>query len=422
MYAAISGHTDCVNELVKVGAGVNFIHTTYQVNFSEKKSTREKTMAHISTYLVSDKIIEESKYKAKLSLQENDSIPVQFSALKIAAQHGHVECVKALIDAGADVNDCAMNTSVLMQAALKDHVPCLKVLAAAGADVNFTNARGSNALYMAMKHGHVNSVQALIATGANVNSANNHHSTAVMVAAEYGFNSCVEELIKAGADVNRKDLDGDTALMCASITGKSQCLSPLIEAGTDVNIANNEGYVPIMCFARNGDDQSLTKLIEAGADVNIVNKHGETAFKKSQAKSHLKCIGVLVQAGAVVSDRHNEKKKVLLDPEHRSMGFQDYGLYPGCSGGACKNGNGTANARTASKVTEFDIEQPPPYEELFPSSKILIFKMKCTFVSFNENWFLSTLCSDVLYKILNCKVVWFNCSKNTNFYRIKDLY
>ena len=206
-----------------------------------------------------------------------------------------------------------------------------------------------------------------------MNSITDHHNTPLMIAADQGHDKCMEELINAGADVNKVDLDGDTAMMCAAITGKGNCISTLIEAGADVNIANKNGYVPIMCFARNGDDESITELIMAGADVNIVNNLGETAMTIARSKGNFKCIGLLVQEGAIVNvneslpgNVNNEKKPHVLDAVNSSNMGQSSGSNYEHPGGA----SASFIPPTAPDVSDlnegFDIEEPPPYEELFP--------------------------------------------------------
>ena len=143
-----------------------------------------------------------------------------------------------------------------------------------------------------------------------------------------------------------------------------------------MNILNNEGYAPIMCFARQKDEKTIKTLIEAGADVNIVNKLGETALSIVQAKDSLKCTSMLVQAGAAVNDgdhypkqEGNEKNADVLNLAHGSASGQSS---ESKLEGALSYESDAASfvqptAPDASELDdEFDIEQPPAYEELFP--------------------------------------------------------
>ena len=117
MYAVIAGHEECVNELVKGGPDMNLVVTSKQSKVPDK--AKEEIMAHISTYLLTDEILEERKKRAEGELLENLSRPIKFSAVKLAGAYGNLQCLRALInagadDAGADVNDSVMGISALM--------------------------------------------------------------------------------------------------------------------------------------------------------------------------------------------------------------------------------------------------------------------------------------------------------------------
>ena len=66
--------------------------------------------------------------------------------LSIASGLNHVECVKAILAAGADVNERseeATRGTALMEAASRGHTECVEILVEAGADVNLTNGVGN---------------------------------------------------------------------------------------------------------------------------------------------------------------------------------------------------------------------------------------------------------------------------------------
>lgn len=70
-----------------------------------------------------------------------------YSALMLAAYHGHEEAVGYLLLRGANANgrDPAGNT-VLMGAAFKGHLPVVRILVGAGADPRLRNPKGQTAL------------------------------------------------------------------------------------------------------------------------------------------------------------------------------------------------------------------------------------------------------------------------------------
>jgi len=70
-----------------------------------------------------------------------------YNALMLAARYGSVECVNALIDAGAslDAVSPADGSSALMLAAKYGNVDCVKALLIAGANVSLIDTEGNTA-------------------------------------------------------------------------------------------------------------------------------------------------------------------------------------------------------------------------------------------------------------------------------------
>jgi len=63
-----------------------------------------------------------------------------FSALHVAANHGHLEIVKLLLDAGADINRKSKSgETALHLAVVKNHIDVVKCLLVRGADYSITN-------------------------------------------------------------------------------------------------------------------------------------------------------------------------------------------------------------------------------------------------------------------------------------------
>ena len=74
----------------------------------------------------------------------------------VAAEKGHIDCLRALIDAGAQRLDKALKI-----AAENDHTPCLELLIDSGADLGA-------AVYMAVADGNTSTVKCLADYGANL--------------------------------------------------------------------------------------------------------------------------------------------------------------------------------------------------------------------------------------------------------------
>ncbi len=134
--------------------------------------------------------------------------------LMFAAAHGRVNIVKALLEAGADVNarsDVHDSTAVML-AAGNGHVDVVKVLLEAGADIEERDRAGRTTLAFAAGLDDVEIVKILLDAGADVNAKDGLGTTPLMWAVSEGQADIVKVLLDAGADVHAKNSNGYTAL------------------------------------------------------------------------------------------------------------------------------------------------------------------------------------------------------------------
>ena len=98
----------------------------------------------------------------------------------------------------------------------------VKALLDAGADVNARDRFGSTALFYG-KHGGITAVRLLINAGADLNMQNDWGNTALADYAQWMWMSdFVKILLDAGADVNIRNNEGLTALMIAEREGNAE--------------------------------------------------------------------------------------------------------------------------------------------------------------------------------------------------------
>ena len=221
---------------------------------------------------------------------ENAAFP-----LNIASGLNHVECVKAILAAGADVNDRieeATRGTALMEAASQGNTECVEILVEAGADVNLTNGVGKTAL--------------------------------MILLSGKGSSECVNYLLKAAADVNITTDYDCTAIKCAAQNTNHENLELLIKSGADVNKPaerssatwgfSHAGYTALMHAAFMRDYRSVNLLIQAGADVNALNSRSECALDQA---TDVRCVRLLLQSGTKIYPRPTglkplDKPSVLL--------------------------------------------------------------------------------------------------------------
>ena len=172
--------------------------------------------------------------------------------LLTAAKRNRCECIRILVEAGADVNIRGEHRRDSALMSLIQCPICIEVLLKAGADVNFTNRYGQTPLLVCIK---------------------SRKCTL----------TCVKLLLKHESDVNFVSTRGDTPLLSAmeySSWSFYHIVAELIEAGADVNQSRHrDGCTPLILAAQSRNERLLPLLMRSGAKINIYNKSGENALK-----------------------------------------------------------------------------------------------------------------------------------------------
>merc|ERR1711988_1252382 len=111
----------------------------------------------------------------------------------MAAHNGHIEIVKRLLDAGAEVD---------LQSKFSGSAETAQEILRRGMSLQMLD--GWTALILAAGKGHLEVVDALLRAGAGVQLQNKKGMTALMLATQKGHSNIVEPLLKAGAVVGPK--------------------------------------------------------------------------------------------------------------------------------------------------------------------------------------------------------------------------
>lgn len=219
--------------------------------------------------------------------------------LFLAAQNGHHEVVKAIIEAGANRN-VSGNDNAFEIATAYGRREVVNVFIEPGARLNAARQDGSMGLYIASATGQLELVKVMIEAGANPNAAVNDGPAPLSIATEWGHYKIVRELIKAKANLNAADNDGATPLYIAAQKGRRGIVKILIKAQADLNAARNTGETPLYIAAQEGRLAIVKALIEAGANLNAACYTGATPIHVAVAAStgHLEVVKALVEAGA----------------------------------------------------------------------------------------------------------------------------
>jgi uncharacterized protein len=103
-------------------------------------------------------------------------------------------------------------------------------------------------------------------------------STPFLAAVDGHFPEIVKYLLEKGADANGRDGDGISCLMYAACSGRVDITKLLLEAGADPNASGNgKGQLPLCAAVMGGDRETIELLIEHGAAADLKEPEGRDA-------------------------------------------------------------------------------------------------------------------------------------------------
>ena len=186
--------------------------------------------------------------------------------LHLAALHGQVAVVQALLDAGADVN-AKNNYGPFTPGDLWDkvlasnnHQDPVGVLNVHGEDTRYMQ-NGYTPLHLAVfsvKHKQI--VEMLVNKGADVNAQPASGATPLFFAIIRDQKDDVQFLLDHGANVNTADAYGDTCLDMALRMQFSSIIPILIDKGADINAVDQSQHRPLS-YALGMDDHKWADLL-----------------------------------------------------------------------------------------------------------------------------------------------------------------
>lgn len=176
----------------------------------------------------------------------------RYEGLHNAAHEGDVDSLQTLIKAGGDIEtrDGSGRTPLIV-AAFASHDESVKALADAGANLNALEHRAYDIVTIAAVADDLELLNLALGLGANPgNVTSPYDGTALIAAAHLGHSDVVESLIKAGAPLDHVNNLGWTALIEAVVLGDGgpahiKTAKHLLDAGADRSIGDNQGITPL---------------------------------------------------------------------------------------------------------------------------------------------------------------------------------
>jgi ankyrin repeat protein len=250
------------------------------------------------------------------------------SALHLAAREGDIESARALLDAGADVNQTTeYGWTPLLTAINNRNYALASMLLDRSANTNIANKGGWTPLYIATDNrnieggdypvpkpdlDHLEIITKLLDKGADPNARVKEDTltrtiftmqwffedgaTAFARAAQSSDTALMKLLLKYAADPKIATANGDTALTLAGGIGwvegvtyersrqeNVEAIRMLLDLGLDPNTANKEGRTALMGAALKGRNEAIQLLVDRGARLDLRDNGSRDTDKTGSA-------------------------------------------------------------------------------------------------------------------------------------------
>jgi ankyrin repeat protein len=199
-------------------------------------------------------------------------------ALLWAADEGQAEAIRLLLDAGSPPNspDDPYGRSPLMQAAASDSPAAVTLLLDAGANLHARDQSDLTPLHYAAWQGDAQIIELLLAAGANPNAnTDTLHETPLHYAANHP--DMAAALIAGGIAPDARNHDGRTALHIAAYAGTVESVRVLLDGYARPDIATNSGVTALMLAAEKGHVEIARLLLDHGASKTALDDNGHAA-------------------------------------------------------------------------------------------------------------------------------------------------
>ena len=171
----------------------------------------------------------------------------------------------------------------LHHAVLHGCLECVQALLEAGADPNAGDIHDATALHWVADRTRLPEVMnPLLKAGADINARDFEEVTPLHLAAQWGPPENVRVLLGAGADIEALTDDGDTPLLWGVWQeGRPETLRALLEAGANTEAVGDCGCTALYQAAGRDMVDTVRALLEFGADPNARDVSNDTALSQA---------------------------------------------------------------------------------------------------------------------------------------------
>ena len=237
--------------------------------------------------------------------------------LHLAVLSGKTSAVKALLDAGADLDgtDRSGRSALHWSVACREKEIVELLLGRGGAPVvGVRDVRGATPLhYAASLAKGEDLVKQLVEGGAQPGCVDKKGRTALHWSAGAGRTATVRLLLKLQPTLGlHKDLDGLTALHCAAARGQTHSLCSILSILPQLAKARERGGATgLMYAAKGGHRGAISALLRHGVAVDTRDLAGQTALHWALLGGHTRTASLLKENGADLRQRTTSRDSIL---------------------------------------------------------------------------------------------------------------
>nr|CAD7426767.1 unnamed protein product [Timema monikensis] len=239
-----------------------------------------------------------------------------FKPLHVATRSGHLEVVQFLVGLKQNFKESLDEHKILLIASENGHIRIVNYLLDL-IDINTVDSEGCTALHAAVRGGQLEVVQLLVERNAHINCQDVHGYTALKYCVRDGRLDVLEFLVKNKGDINLSDENQVNLLHHASRAGQLESVKYLLSLGIDINSCDRLGFTALHHAIKNSKLHIVTYLSEANADVNLPDNLGQSPLIEAARYGKLDIVKYLFHNGAKASMTDNDGCDVFLHATRR---------------------------------------------------------------------------------------------------------
>jgi ankyrin repeat protein len=250
----------------------------------------------------------------------------EFTPIQMACLNGHTECVRVLLQdeyfCQREVQVSQYKYSALQCTAYGGHVDCMQILLLNDDIISACTVPRCDCyespIHLACLKGNLECLEILLSFSVvwiwlYHTSCIHNHFLPIHLAAYGGHKACIECLLnKDPLMINMVDKDKKTALYYACLFGHDACTELLLHKGADCTIPDKEGKTALYDAAWKGHERCVALLLQNGADVHsALDIKGVSAMILAARNGNTECLKLLLEESS--TDNKDELNELLLE-------------------------------------------------------------------------------------------------------------